>query len=66
MPGIEAWLAQVPPITRAWMVLSVLVSVLVVCHSTDLILQTGTISLMLYFNFAAMSAHNTTPAVLQR
>ncbi|KAH7103145.1 Der1-like protein [Auriculariales sp. MPI-PUGE-AT-0066] len=32
MPGIEAWLAQVPPITRAWMVLAVLVSVAVQCQ----------------------------------
>jgi hypothetical protein len=28
--GIEAWLTEVPPITRAWMVLSVATSVAVV------------------------------------
>ena len=28
--GIEAWVTQIPPVTRAWLVLSVLTSVAVV------------------------------------
>lgn len=31
--GIEAWITQIPPITRAWLALSVLTSVAVVSAS---------------------------------
>jgi len=31
--GLEAWITQIPPITRGWFALSVLMSLAVVCAS---------------------------------
>ncbi|KII86791.1 hypothetical protein PLICRDRAFT_55690 [Plicaturopsis crispa FD-325 SS-3] len=41
--GIEAWVTQIPPITRAWLALSVLTSLAVQCHIVA--------PLQLYFSF---------------
>jgi len=34
--GIEAWVTQIPPITRAWLMLSVATSLAVVCMQANL------------------------------
>ncbi|KAG9103090.1 hypothetical protein FRC06_000237 [Ceratobasidium sp. 370] len=47
--GIEAWLTEVPPITRAWMVLSVATSVAVQCQMVT--------PVQLYFSFGSAFGH---------
>ncbi|TFL02365.1 Der1-like protein [Pterulicium gracile] len=47
MPGIEAWIAQIPPITRGWLALAVCTSLAVQCHLVT--------PLQLYFSSAAFS-----------
>ncbi|KDQ06812.1 hypothetical protein BOTBODRAFT_39304 [Botryobasidium botryosum FD-172 SS1] len=41
--GIEAWIAEIPPVTRAWLALSVTISIVVQCQFVT--------SLQLYFSF---------------
>ncbi|KAI0786820.1 Derlin [Abortiporus biennis] len=45
MPGIEEWVVQIPPITRTWLALSVLMSVAVQCQIFT--------PLQLYFSYKA-------------
>ncbi|KAA1469848.1 Der1-like protein [Dentipellis sp. KUC8613] len=43
--GVEAWISQIPPVTRTWLILSVLTSVAVQCQLVT--------PLQLYFSFRA-------------
>lgn len=58
--GIEAWITQIPPITRAWLALSVLISLAVVRRTRTLVYSRLTCP-----SVAAMSAHYSFAAILQ-
>ncbi|KAJ3556196.1 hypothetical protein NM688_g2160 [Phlebia brevispora] len=47
--GIEAWITQIPPVTRTWLALSVLTSVAVQCQLVT--------PLQLYFNWKAVAVN---------
>jgi hypothetical protein len=57
--GIEVWVTQVPPVTRAWLLLSVLISVAVVRT-----IRSGLACCILHSSIA-MSNRDTTSAVFQ-
>lgn len=58
--GIEAWVTQIPPVTRAWLALSVLTSVAVV--SKSFIRREHVF--VLHLSATAMSTRNTITTVL--
>jgi len=55
--GIEAWLVQVPPVTRAWLLLSVATTLAVV-------MWVRTVGVFVLTSAAAMPGRNTTAALL--
>lgn len=58
--GIEAWVTQIPPVTRAWLALSVLTSVAVVSKSFIHIEHV----FVLHLSATAMSTRNTITTIL--
>ena len=59
--GIEAWVFEIPPITRTWLALSVVLSVAVVCGPDSY----SRLAFLMYPIDLAMSISYTTSAVLQ-
>ena len=59
--GIEAWVTQIPPVTRTWLALSVLTRVAVVSGFRPIVLAENKVTNL----DAAMPARDSAPALLQ-
>jgi hypothetical protein len=60
--GIEAWITQIPPITRGWLALSVFASLAVVRNSDT---SSERYPILIRFVHAAMPSGHNPPVVLQ-